>query len=122
MDGSISPPSSKPPKESKLRILRNKGDGTFEDVSENSASIKPLPQTARSLVALDADSDGDADLLVSTLDGAPILLRNDGGNKNHSFLVTLQGNADNKTAIGTKVEVFAGGLWQKWEVPGAAAI
>ena len=103
-----------------LRVLRNKGDGTFEDVSEKLGLNKPLPQTARSLVAFDADSDGDADLFVSTLDSAPILFRNDGGNKNHSFLVALQGNADNKTAIGTKVEVFAGGLWQKWEIPGAS--
>ncbi len=107
-----------------VRILRNKGDGTFEDVSTKlglgAALVKPLPQAARSVVAFDADGDGDADLLVSTLDGPPILLRNEGGNKNHSFLVTLQGNADNKTAIGTKVEVFAGGLWQKWEVPGAS--
>ncbi len=103
-----------------LRVLRNKGDGTFEDVSEKVGLTKPLPPFARSLVAFDADGDGDADLLVSTIDGAPILFRNDGGNKNHSFLVTLQGNADNKTAIGAKVEVFAGGLWQKWEVPGAS--
>jgi cytochrome c-type biogenesis protein CcmH/NrfG len=103
-----------------LRVLRNKGDGTFEDVSEKLGLTKPLPPTARSLAALDADGDGDADLLVSTIDSAPILFRNDGGNKNHSFLVTLQGNADNKTAIGTKVEVFAGGLWQKWEIPGAS--
>jgi Tfp pilus assembly protein PilF len=103
-----------------LRILRNKGDGTFEDVSEKLRLNKPLPPTARSLVAFDADGDGDADLLVSTIDSAPLLFRNEGGNKNHSFLVTLQGNADNKTAIGAKVEVFAGGLWQKWEVPGAS--
>jgi Tfp pilus assembly protein PilF len=103
-----------------LRTLRNKGDGTFEDVTAKLGLDKPLPPTARSVVALDGDGDGDADLLVSTLDGAPILLRNDGGDKNHSVLITLQGNADNKTAIGTKVEVYAGGLWQKWEVPGAS--
>ena len=103
-----------------VRALRNKGDGTFEDVSEKLGLAKPLPGSARSLVALDADGDGDADLLISDLNGPPTLLRNDGGNRNHSVLINLEGNADNKTAIGTKVEVFAGGLWQKWEVPGAS--
>ncbi len=102
-----------------LRVLRNKGDGTFEDVSSKLGLDKPLAASARGLVALDADGDGDADLLVSALNGSPILLRNDGGNKNRSVLIDLQGNADNKTAIGTKVEIFAGGLWQKWEIPGA---
>jgi Tfp pilus assembly protein PilF len=103
-----------------LRVMRNKGNGSFEDVSASLGINKPLPGAGRALVAFDADGDGDSDLLVSNVDAPPTLLRNDGGNKNHSFVIDLQGNADNKTAIGTKVEVFAGGLWQKWEVPGAS--
>jgi len=38
-----------------------------------------------------------------------VLLRNVGGNKNHSVRLDLTGFADNKTALGAKVEVFAGG-------------
>jgi len=108
------------PQGNQLRVLRNKGDGTFEDATASLGLANPLSAAARGLVALDADGDGDADLLVSALNGPPFLLRNDGGNKNRSVLIDLQGNADNKTAIGTKVEIFAGGLWQKWEVPGAS--
>ena len=51
---------------------------------------------------------------------APVLLRNVGANKNHFVRLDLTGLADNKTALGVKVEVFANGLWQKWELAGAS--
>jgi tetratricopeptide (TPR) repeat protein len=103
-----------------VRVLRNKGDGSFEDVTASLHLDQPLTGSPRSLIAFDADGDGDADLIVSSLNGPPTLLRNDGGNKNHSVQLNLEGLADNKSAIGTKVEVFAGGLWQKWEVASAS--
>jgi hypothetical protein len=74
----------------------------------------------RVLIAADVDRDGDADLIVTQPGGDPILLRNDGGNKNHSLLITMKGVADNKSAIGAKVEVFADGVWQKFEITGAS--
>ena len=103
-----------------VKVLRNKGDGGFEDVTAALHLDQPLQGEPRSILAFDADGDGDADLIVSSLTGPPTLLRNDGGNKNHSVQLNLAGLADNKSAIGTKVEVFAGGLWQKWEVASAS--
>jgi tetratricopeptide (TPR) repeat protein len=104
----------------RVELFRNKGDGSFEDVTASLGLQKPLPSDARSLAAFDTDGDGDADLIVSSLNAPPMVLRNDGGNRNHSVQIDLEGLADNKSAIGTKVEIFAGGLWQKWEVPGAS--
>src|SRR5258708_33900350 len=34
--------------------------------------------------------------------------------------IELKALNDNKSSIGTKLEVFAGGLYQKWEIAGAS--
>ena len=103
-----------------VRVFRNKGDGSFEDVSKSLGLDRVKLEKARALMAMDVDSDGDADLIVTLASGEPVLLRNDGGNKNHSVLVKLAGYADNKTSIGTKVEAYSRDDWQKWEVVGAS--
>jgi hypothetical protein len=54
--------------------------------------------------------DGAADLIVTQLNAPPVLLRNVGANKNHFVRLDLTGFADNKTALGVKVEVFAAAL------------
>jgi tetratricopeptide (TPR) repeat protein len=98
-----------------LRMLRNLGPAGFVDVTAQLKLDKVHLKAPRSLIASDVDGDGDADLLVTEAGGSTILLRNDGGNRNHSVAIKLKGIADNKRGIGTKVEVFANGLWQKWE-------
>jgi Flp pilus assembly protein TadD len=103
-----------------VRVLRNKGDGSFEDVSVTLGLDKVKLKAPRGLIAADVDGDGVADLIVTQINAPPVLLRNVGGNKNHSVRLDLSGFADNKTAIGTKVEVFAGGHWQKFELAGAS--
>ena len=103
-----------------LRILRNEGGTVFNDVSQQLGLQKLNLTGARSLVALDADHDGAADLAVGRTNVVPLILRNVGGNRNHSLRIDLTGLADNKSGIGTKVEVFADGNWQKFEIPGAS--
>ncbi len=104
----------------RVRVLRNRGDGTFEDVS-HALGLDSIRLTApRGLIAADVDGDGAADLIVTQQNAPPLLLRNVGANKNHFVRLDLTGFADNKTALGAKVEVFANGLWQKWELAGAS--
>ena len=43
------------------------------------------------------------------------MLRNDGGNANNAVRIALLGLNDNRSGIGTKVEVQAGTVWQKFE-------
>jgi Tfp pilus assembly protein PilF len=102
-----------------LRVLRNRGPLGFQDVTAAVGLANLKLDHPRALLAADVDSDGDADLILTQLHGPPILLRNDGGNKNHWVRLSLHGLADNKSALGTKVEIFSGNLWQKWEIAGA---
>ncbi|WP_353068376.1 FG-GAP-like repeat-containing protein [Tunturibacter empetritectus] len=99
-----------------LRILRNLGPAGFTDVTAQ-LQLDHLPLTSpKSLLAADLRHTGAADLLLTQSDGSALLLANTGGSRNHSLHIALTGLADNKSALGTKVEVFANGLWQKWEI------
>ena len=107
-------------KGTELRILRNCGPKGFVDVSDALGLGKLDLAGARSVITADYDNDGASDLIVTKTDGQPVILHNSGGNKNHSLRIDLAGLADNKSGIGTKVEVFSDGDWQKYEVTGAS--
>ncbi|MCU1248348.1 MAG: repeat protein [Edaphobacter sp.] len=102
--------------ESKLKMLRNLGPDGFVDVTEQLKLEEAKVTSPRSLLAMDLNGDGAADLVVTQANGAAVALMNKGGERNHALKISLKGLADNKSALGTKVEVFANGLWQKWEV------
>ncbi len=103
-----------------IRVFRNLGNGSFEDVSRELGLDKVKLRAPRGLIAADVENDGAPDLIVTQQDAPPVLLHNIGANKNHFVRLDLRGLADNKTALGVKVEVYADGLWQKWELPGAS--
>src|SRR5271157_4125134 len=103
-----------------VRVLRNRGTHGFEDVSASLGLNKLKLHDPRSVIAADLDNNLAADLVVTQLGGDPVVLHNEGGNKNHALRIDFKGLADNKTGLGTKVEVFANGSWQKFEVAGGS--
>jgi tetratricopeptide (TPR) repeat protein len=69
------------------RLYRNRGDGTFEDITEASG-LGILENTACALFA-DFDNDGRQDLIVVRTDG-PLLFLNEGGGKFRQRLNAFQ--------------------------------
>ncbi len=102
-----------------VRLWRNLGLGGWKDVTAETGLDKIALQEPRAIIAGDFDNDGAVDLLITQNHGPAVLLHNEGGNKNNSLRLVLKGLNDNKSAIGTKVEVFSGTLKQKFEVYGA---
>ncbi len=90
-------------------MFRNKGAQGFEDVSASLGLDKLKLHDPRAVIAADLDNDLAADLVVTQLGGDPVVLHNQGGNKNHALRIDFKGLADNKTGLGTKVEVFSNG-------------
>jgi tetratricopeptide (TPR) repeat protein len=103
-----------------VRLFRNLGPDGWKDVSAETGLDKIQLKEPRAIIAGDYDNDGAVDLLITQNHGPAVLLRNEGGNKNNSLRLALKGLNDNKSAIGTKVEVFSAGLRQKFEVYGSS--
>ena len=92
-----------------VRLFRNLGPDGFKDVTADVGLDKIQLKDPRAVITGDYDGDGATDLLITQNHGPAVLLRNEGGNKNNWLRLSFKGLADNKSAIGTKVEVFAGG-------------
>jgi tetratricopeptide (TPR) repeat protein len=103
-----------------VRLFRNLGPDGWKDISAETGLDKIQLKEPRAIIAGDYDNDGAVDLLITQNHGPAVLLRNEGGNKNNSLRLVLKGLNDNKSAIGTKVEVFSAGLRQKFEVYGSS--
>ena len=102
-----------------IRLFRNSGKDGFKDVTSEVGLDAIHLNAPRALLAVDADGDGATDLLITQVHAPAVLLHNDGGNRNNFLRVSLTGLNDNTSAVGTKLEVFAGTLWQKWEISGS---
>ena len=82
----------------------------FRDVSAESGPVFSKKFAARGLAIGDFNNDGGVDVLVSNTDGAPLLLRNNVGRRNHWLGVKLVGKKCNPDAVGANIRYRAGTL------------
>jgi tetratricopeptide (TPR) repeat protein len=103
-----------------IRMLRNRGDAGWADVTKQLQLDGVKLAQPRALATADLKKDGSPDLVITQADGTPVVLGNVGANKNHWLEVDLKALNDNKSGIGTKLEFYAGALYQKFEMSGAS--
>jgi hypothetical protein len=88
-------------------LLENDGTGRFRDIGKGVSDYFARERSGRTVAVWDFDNDGDRDIIVSHVDleGTAVLLRNDGGNRNHWIGLTLVGVHGPASAVGAKVTV-----------------
>jgi hypothetical protein len=102
-------------------VYRNLGNGRFKDVSAQCGTGVTTPHSSRGCAFGDFDNDGDIDVLIMNMNEAPSLLRNDYINaqaliRNNWLKLKLIGVKSNRSAIGARVLLKAGGRMQAQEI------
>jgi hypothetical protein len=97
-------------------LFRNLKSGKFEEIGMRAGAALARRYVARGAATADLLNDGREDLLVSVLDGSPLLLRNETAKVGHWLRIKVVGTASNRDGFGARVQVKAGALTQSAEV------
>ncbi|HEX4165836.1 MAG TPA: CRTAC1 family protein [Bryobacteraceae bacterium] len=96
-------------------LYRNLGNGKFQDVSADAGPGFQVPRPARGLAVGDLDGDGEPEIVIVNMNSTPSLLKNRGPH-GHYLNLRLTGTQSNRSAVGARVTVHAGGRAQIDEV------
>jgi hypothetical protein len=97
-------------------LFLNQRNGTFKDVSKLVGSAMQAPRVSRGVACGDLFNDGRTDIVIENLEGAPTILRPEGGPANHWIEFQLEGTKSNRLALNARVIATAGDLVQTSEV------
>jgi enediyne biosynthesis protein E4 len=96
-------------------LFRNLQDGKFAEIGLRAGAALSRRYVARGAATADFLNNGSQDLLITVLDGSPLLLRNQAARKGHWLRIKTVGRKSNRDGFGARVEVKAGTLTQSAE-------
>jgi hypothetical protein len=121
-NGNVSPRVDGLANEAKYRepllLYRNRGDRTFEEVSDAAGLNNGPLESRRGAVVGDLNNDGNLDLVVYNVGAPPSVFVNETRNSNHRVMLRLVGTKSNRAAIGARVLLSTAGMTQIDEVRG----
>ena len=97
-------------------LFHNLKNGKFEEIGLHAGTALAKRYVARGAAKADFSNNGREDLLMTVLDHAPVLLRNETRNVGHWLRIKTIGTTSNRDGFGARVEIKAGGLRQSDEV------
>ena len=113
------------------QLLRNLGDGRFEDVTAQAGPAFELSEVSRGAAFGDVDNDGDTDVVVANAEGPVRLLMNEVGSDRHWLGLRLIGDppggprgGGERDMPGARVEIVRSGapsLWRRARADGSYA-
>jgi hypothetical protein len=108
-------PSSGGYRQPKLLHLNQK-DGTFCDASDQAGPALKEKRVSRGLAVGDLFNDGNMDVVIGDIDGAPMILKNRGVPGRHWVSFELAGTKSNRLALNARIKIVASGMTQTEEI------
>jgi enediyne biosynthesis protein E4 len=97
-------------------LYQNMGDGRFRDISGRAGASMLEKHSSRGAAFGDIDNDGNVEIAVNNQNEQPSLLKQTSRPEGHWITLKLVGTRSNRSAIGGRVQLTAGGHTQTQEV------